>query len=178
MTETESKSRLIINTRGQIMGIVVISFEKPSHKIRYNKCIPVRRSLEGINEEQSLSNESWGSSNPTLGYNCGLKFFPKSKVDKMTGPDLTTYYQHILRGKDKHSCLTKYTGDEFSGVDLYWFPFLQKISDKCFAGICPARRFRVVFDLSNGEFKGIIDVEERNKKCVTVWDLSSISSNN
>ncbi|CCU74228.1 putative candidate secreted effector protein, partial [Blumeria hordei DH14] len=47
-----------------------------------------------------------------------------------------------------------------------------------FPMIGPARRFRVVIDLSNGECKGIIDVEERNKKCVTVWDLSSISSNN
>ncbi|CCU75007.1 putative candidate secreted effector protein [Blumeria hordei DH14] len=170
------RSRLIINTRGQIMGIVVISFAKPSHKISYDKCIPVRRSLEGNNEEQSLSNESWGSSNPTLGYNCGLKFFPKSKVDKMIGPKSTKYYQQRLSGKHKLSCITKYTGDEFSGVDLYWYPIHKKLSDKCSSG--PPRRFRVVFDLSNSEFKGIIDVEERNKKCVTVWDLSSISSNN
>ncbi|CCU75001.1 putative candidate secreted effector protein [Blumeria hordei DH14] len=169
-------SRLIINTRGQIMGIVVISFEKPSHKIGYKKCVPVRRSLEESNETQILSNECWGLGYPTLGYNCGSTFFPKFKVDKMIGPESTKYYQKMLSGKYKHSCLTKYTGDEFSGVDLYWYPMHQKLSDKCSYDL--PGRFRVVFDLSNSEFKGIIDVKERNKKCGTVWDVPPISSNN
>ncbi|CCU75000.1 putative candidate secreted effector protein [Blumeria hordei DH14] len=175
-TKNPGHSRLIINTRGQIMGIVVIYFEKPSHKISYNKCKPVRRSLEESNEEQILSSESRGQGNPTLGYNCGSKFFPKFKVDNMIGPESTKYYQKMLSGKYKHSCLTKYTGDEFSGVDLYWYPMQQKLSDTCPADL-PCR-YRVVFDLSNSEFKGIIDVKERNKKCVMVWDVSSISSNN
>ncbi|CCU83249.1 putative candidate secreted effector protein [Blumeria hordei DH14] len=175
-TRAPGNSRLIINTRGQIMGIVVISFQKPSHKISYNKCIPVRRSLEGNNEEQTLSNESWGLGNPTFGYNCGSKFFPKFKVDKMIGPESTKYYQQRLTRNYKLSCLIKYTGDEFSGVDLYWYPMHQKLSDTCPADL--PGRFRVVFDLSNSEFKGIIDLKERNKKCGTVWDLSSMSSNN
>ncbi|CCU74235.1 putative candidate secreted effector protein [Blumeria hordei DH14] len=173
---TPGNSRLIINTRGQIMGIVVISFQKPSHKISYNKCIPVRRSLEENNKGQSLLNECWGLATPTFGYNCGSKFFPKSILDKMIGPDAIKNYQQRLSGRNKLSCLIKYTGDEFSGVDLYWYPLHQKLSDKRLAG--PSSRFRVVFDISNSEFKGIIDVENRNKKCVTVWDVSSISSNN
>ncbi|CCU83274.1 putative candidate secreted effector protein [Blumeria hordei DH14] len=74
------KSRLIINTRGQILGIVVISLEKPFQKISYNKCTPVRKSLEENKEEQTLLNESWGLANPTFGYNCGSNFFPKFKV--------------------------------------------------------------------------------------------------
>ncbi|CCU83172.1 putative candidate secreted effector protein [Blumeria hordei DH14] len=183
---TPGKSRLIINTRGQIMGIVVIAFEKPSHKISYNKCMPVHRSLEENNEEQTLLNERWGLANPTFGYNCDSKFFPKSIVDKIIGPDSSIFFKKRLSAKHKLPSLQKYTGDEFSGVDLYWFPMHRKLTYKCSTGICIPhhrirlcrRRFRVVFDLSNGEFKGIIDVEERNKKCVTVWDLSSISSNN
>ncbi|CCU75012.1 putative candidate secreted effector protein [Blumeria hordei DH14] len=175
-TRVPGKSRLIINTRGQIMGIVMISFEKPAHKISYNKCIPVRRSLEENNEEQTLLNECWGLATPTFGYNCGLKFFPKSILDKIIGPDATKYFKKRLSRKYKISCLIKYTGDEFSGVDLYWFHLHHKLSDNCLAG--PPSRFRVVFDLSNNEFKGIIDVEDGNKKCVTVWDVSSISSNN
>ncbi|CCU75016.1 putative effector protein, partial [Blumeria hordei DH14] len=165
----------IINTRGQILGIVVISFQKLSHRISYIKCIPVRRSLEENNEEQTLLNEYWGLANPTFGYNCGLKFFPKSIVDTMTGPNLTKYYQQRLSGRHDFSFLQKYTGNEFSGVDLYLDPMHQKLTDKYSSG--PSGRFRVVFDISNGEFKGIINVEERNKKCVTVWDVSSISSN-
>ncbi|CCU75017.1 putative candidate secreted effector protein [Blumeria hordei DH14] len=170
------KSRLIINTRGQILGIVVISFQKLSHRISYNKCIPVRRSLEENHEEQTMLNEYWGLANPTFGYNCDSKFFPKYIVDKIIGPNSLEYYQQRLSGKHKISCLQKYTGDEFSGVDLYWYPMHQKLSYKYTAG--PPGRFRVVFDISNSEFKGIINIEERNKKCVIVWDLSSISSNN
>ncbi|CCU75002.1 putative candidate secreted effector protein [Blumeria hordei DH14] len=175
-TKTPGNSRLIINTRGQIMGIVVISFEKPSHKIGYKKCVPVRRSLEENNEEQTMLNECWALANPTYGYNCGSKFIPQFKVDKMMGPNSSTYYKNRLDAKHKLSCVTRYTGDEFSGVDLYWFPLQHKLSRKCLAG--PPSRFRVVLDMNNSEFKGIIDVEERNKKCVTVWDVSSISSNN
>ncbi|CCU83221.1 CSEP0270 putative effector protein [Blumeria hordei DH14] len=173
---TQGKSRLIINTRGQIIGIVVISLEKPSHKISYNKCKPVRRSLEEDNEEQTLLNERWGLANPTFGYNCGSKFFPKSIVDKIFARNSSRFCKKRLSGKHKLSCLEKYSGDEFSGVDLYWYPMHQKLTYKCSSG--PPGRFRVVFDISNGEFKGIIDVEERNKKCVTVWDVSSISSKN
>ncbi|CCU75003.1 putative candidate secreted effector protein [Blumeria hordei DH14] len=77
--KTPGNSRLIINTRGQIMGIVVLSSKKPSHKISYDKCIPVRRSLEENNEEQTMLNECWGLANPTFGYNCGSNFFPNSK---------------------------------------------------------------------------------------------------
>ncbi|CCU74257.1 putative candidate secreted effector protein [Blumeria hordei DH14] len=170
------KSRLIINTRGQIIGIVVISFKRSAHRISYEKCIPVRRSLEEDNEEQTLLNECWGLANPSFGYSCGSKFFPKSLVDKMIGPNSTRYYQERLSGKHKISCLQKYTGDEFSGVDLYWYPMHQKPSYKYTSG--PTGRFRFVFDMSNSEFKGIIDVGEGNKKCGTVWDVSSISLNN
>ncbi|CCU83214.1 putative candidate secreted effector protein [Blumeria hordei DH14] len=175
-TRTPGNSRLIINTRGQIMGIVVISFQKPSHKISYNKCIPVRRSLEENNVEQTLLNECWGLANPTFGYSCGSRFIPIFKVDNMIGPNSSRYYKNKLNGNHKLFCLQKYTGDEFSGINLYSFSMLQKLSDKRSSG--PPSRFRVVFDLSNSEVKGIIDVEERNKKCVTVWDVSSISSNN
>ncbi|CCU82086.1 putative candidate secreted effector protein [Blumeria hordei DH14] len=94
----------------------------------------------------------------------------------MIGPESTKYYQQRLTRNYKLSCLIKYTGDEFSGVDLYWYPMHQKLSDTCPADL--PGRFRVVFDLSNSEFKGIIDLKERNKKCGTVWDLSSMSSNN
>ncbi|CCU75013.1 putative candidate secreted effector protein [Blumeria hordei DH14] len=175
-TSTPGNSRLIINTRGQIMGIVVISFKKPSHKISYNKCIPARRSLEENNKGQTLLNECWGLATPTFGYNCGSMFFPKFKIDKMIGPNATKYYQQRLSGRNKIYSLKKYIGDEFSGVDLYWFSMNQKICYRYLAGV--PSRFHVVFDLSNSEFKGIIDVEDSNKKCVTVWDVSSISSNN
>ncbi|CCU75014.1 putative candidate secreted effector protein [Blumeria hordei DH14] len=174
--KTPGKSRLIINTRGQILGIVVISFEKPSNKIIYEKCIPVRSSLEENNEEQTLLNECWGLANPTFGYNCGSKFFPKFKIDKMIGPNATKYYQQRLSGKHRLSCLRNYTGDVFTGVDLYWYPFQLGTTEKATSG--PPGRYRVVYDISNSEFKGIIDVEEGNIKCGTVWDVSSISLNN
>ncbi|CCU75010.1 CSEP0003 putative effector protein [Blumeria hordei DH14] len=175
-TRTPGNSRLIINTRGQIMGIVVISFQKPSHKISYNKCIPVRRSLEENNEEQTLLNEYWGLANPTFGYSCGSKFFPKSIVDKILGPDWNTNYQQRLSRQHKLPSFKKYTGDEFTGVDLYWYPFQQGTSEKPCSG--RPGKYRAVFDMSNGEIKGIINIKEKNEKCVTVWDVSSISSNN
>ncbi|CCU75023.1 putative candidate secreted effector protein [Blumeria hordei DH14] len=173
---TPGKSRLIINTRGQIMGIVLITSKKPLQKISYNKCIPVRRSLEENNDEQTMLNECWSLANPTFGYNCGLKFFPKSILDNILGPDWNTNYQQRLSRKHKIPSLQKYTGDEFSGIDLYWYPFQQGITEKPSSG--RPGKYRAVFDMSNGEFKGIINIKERNEKCVTVWDVSSISSNN
>ncbi|CCU75019.1 putative effector protein, partial [Blumeria hordei DH14] len=173
---TPGKSRLIINTKGQIMGIVLITSKRLAHKISYNKCIPVRRYLEENDEEQTLSNEYWDLANPTFGYNCGVKLFPKTILDKILGPDWNTNYQQRLSRKHKLSSLQKYTGDEFSGVDLYWNPIQQKTSDKRTSG--PPGNYRAVFDMSNGEIKGIINIKERNEKCVTVWDVSSISSNN
>ncbi|CCU75022.1 putative candidate secreted effector protein [Blumeria hordei DH14] len=173
---TPGKSRLIINTRGQIMGIVMITSKKQPHEIILNKCTPVRRFLEENNEEQTLLNERWGLANPTFGYNCGMKFFPNPTLDKIPGPDSIRYYQQRLSGKHKLPSLQKYTGDEFSGVDLYWYPVQQRITEKPSSG--PPGKYRAVFDMSNGEFKGIINVKERNEKCVTVWDVSSISSNN
>ncbi|SZF00661.1 unnamed protein product [Blumeria hordei] len=158
------------------MGIVMITSKNPTHKISYKKCIPVRRYLEENNEEQTLSNKRWGLANPTFGYNCGSTFFPKSMLNSMVGPDTIRYYQQRLTGKFKLPSLQKYTGDEFSGVDLYWYPVQQRINGKPCSG--PPGKYRAVFDMSNGEFKGIINLKERNEKCVTVWDVSSISSNN
>ncbi|CCU75028.1 putative candidate secreted effector protein, partial [Blumeria hordei DH14] len=175
-TRNPGKSRLIINTRGQIMGIVMITSKKPAHKISYKKCIPVRRYLEENNEEQTLSNKRWGLANPTFGYNCGEKFFPKSMLNSIVGPDTIRYHQQRLSGKFKLHSLQKYSGDEFGGVDLYCYPVQQRISEKPSSG--PPGKYRAVFDMSNGEFKGIINLKERNEKCVTVWDVSSISSNN
>ncbi|CCU75024.1 putative candidate secreted effector protein [Blumeria hordei DH14] len=173
---TPGKSRLIINTRGQIMGIVLITSKKQAHEIILNKCTPVRRFLEENNEGQTMLNECWGLAYPTFGYNCGMKFFPKSMLNSILGPDLNKYYQQGLSGKNKPLNLQKYTGDEFSGIDLYWYPVQQRINGKPCSG--PPGKYRAVFDMSNGEFKGIINIKERNEKCVTVWDVSSISSNN
>ncbi|CCU75011.1 putative effector protein [Blumeria hordei DH14] len=81
-----------------------------------------------------------------------------------------------LSRQHKLPSFKKYTGDEFTGVDLYWYPFQQGTSEKPTSG--RPGKYRAVFDMSNGEIKGIINIKERNEKCVTVWDVSSISSNN
>ncbi|CAD6506006.1 BgTH12-06938 [Blumeria graminis f. sp. triticale] len=168
------KVRLIMNTRGQIMGIIMITSGRQQQRFRFNKCSPVRRSLEESNEEQILLNEYWSIAYASFGYSCGMDFFPVSMVNKILGRDAKIYYEQRLSGKHKLASLKEYKGDQFSGVNLYWYPMHQKISNTLTSG--PPGKFRIVFDLSNGEFKGILNIEE-GKKCVLVWNLSSIPPN-
>ncbi|VDB94684.1 BgtE-5561 [Blumeria graminis f. sp. tritici] len=169
------KVRLVFNTRGQIMGLVMIKPKETGQKISFERCNPVRKSLEEDNAEKSSLNQWWNLVHPAFGYKCGLKFFPESSVNKLKEPDWIASFPK-RRSRSKKAIDKKYTGDEFSGDDLYWYPVHHKLSRDPASGSPGV--FRAVFDMSNHEFKGIINTINRNEKCVTVWDLSSIRSEN
>ncbi|VDB94625.1 BgtE-20109 [Blumeria graminis f. sp. tritici] len=166
--------RLIINIRGQIMGVMIINSKIQGHNISFEKCNPVRRSLQEEDDEENFLNQNWSVTRPTFGYSCGLKFISVSTVDRLVGLISNKYFRQRSTGRAKFANLDKFMGDEFLGDDLYTFPVHQTLTDKITYG-APGP-FRVVFDMKNSELKGIINLEDRNEKCVTLWDLSSTSS--
>ncbi|CCU81497.1 CSEP0247 putative effector protein [Blumeria hordei DH14] len=166
------KIRIIINTRGQIMGLVTISPNDNQQKINYEKCNPVYRSLGGENDERGISDES--ISKPRLGYSCGLIVILWSEVGRTMEIISDDYFQSRVISKDKLTSFKKYTGNEFVGVDLYSFPIHRNPVSKYLKGTPGV--LRIVFDRRNSEVKGIINIQDRNIKCVAVWDLSSTPS--
>ncbi|CCU75027.1 CSEP0243 putative effector protein [Blumeria hordei DH14] len=165
--------RLIINIRGQIMGMVMINSALPDQKIIFEKCNPVRRYLKEEDDEENFLNQNWSVTRPTFGYSCGLKFISGSTVD---GLMKIASNNHFIRRSTRGVKLVgfeKFMGDEFLGDDLYSFPVHQGLTDKVTHG-APGP-FRIIFEMKDYEFKGIINLENRNEKCVTLWDLSSTS---
>ncbi|VDB94631.1 BgtE-5553 [Blumeria graminis f. sp. tritici] len=173
-SKNPGKIRLVINIRGQIMGVVTKKPKVPNQKTSFERCNPVRRFFERDTDDQATLNERLTATYSTFGYHCGSKFFPESVVKWIKGPELSIYFQQRLSGKYKLCNLEKFTGDEFRGADLYWYPVHHKISHRAATG--PPGKFRAVFDMSNSEFKGIINIEDRKEKCAPVRDLSSTSS--
>ncbi|VDB94623.1 Bgt-51947 [Blumeria graminis f. sp. tritici] len=166
--------RLIINIRGQIMGLMMINSKIQGHNISFEKCNPVRRSLQEEDDEENFLNQNWSVTRPTFGYSCGLKFISVSTVDGLMEIASNSNFLHKSTGRAKLANLEKFMGDDFLGDDLYSFPVHQTLTDKITNG-APGP-FRVIFDMKNSELKGIINLEDRNEKCVTLWDLSSTSS--
>ncbi|CCU75037.1 putative candidate secreted effector protein [Blumeria hordei DH14] len=167
------KIRLIINVRGQIMGMVMINSALPDQKISFEKCNPVRRYLQENDDEEIFVNQNWSVTRPTFGYSCGLKFISRSTVDGLMKIASKRKFLRRPNGRAQLANFEKFMGDEFLGDDLYSFPVHQGSTEKITFG-APGP-FRIIFDMKNHEFKGIINIENRNEKCVTLWDLSSTS---
>ncbi|EPQ64922.1 putative secreted effector protein [Blumeria graminis f. sp. tritici 96224] len=166
------KIRLIINTRGQIMGLLTVGPKNDAQKINFEKCYPVYRSLRGKDDERGIPYES--TTKPRLGYSCGLRVILRSTVDKTMKIVSNDYLLRGMVRKDKPANLEKYTGDEFVGVDLYSFPIHRKTHSNTLLGTPGV--LRIVFDIRDSKVKGIINIQDRKKKCVPVWDLSSTPS--
>ena len=75
--------RLIINIRGQIMGMVTVNSKDQDQKVSFGKCSPVHRSLKEGNDERRILNENRIINKPKLGYGCGLGVIPESTVYKI-----------------------------------------------------------------------------------------------
>ncbi|CCU75559.1 CSEP0331 putative effector protein [Blumeria hordei DH14] len=163
--------RLIINIRGQIMGMVIVISKYQDQEVTYEKCSPTHRSLEEGNAERRKLNENSIITRPRLGYGCGLGVISESTVYEIMRLASTDYFRQRLEGRGKLAHLEKYTGDKFVGVNLYSFPVRRKTYSKVTSG--RPGRFRVIFDMASSEVLGIIDVVEANEICATLWDLSS-----
>ncbi|VDB94630.1 BgtE-5791 [Blumeria graminis f. sp. tritici] len=170
----KGKVRLVVNTRGQIMGMVLIKPEDSNKEVSFERCNPVRKSLEEDNREKTSLNEYWDLVHPTIGYNCGLIFFPESTISRVKNLSSKIYSKKNPNRSRTSALLKKFTGHEFSGVDLHMYPVYHKRSYKVVFG--SSAKYRAVFDMSNREFKGIINIENRKEKCASVWDLSSTLS--
>ncbi|EPQ63800.1 BgtE-6023 [Blumeria graminis f. sp. tritici] len=168
--------RLIINIRGQIMGMVIVNPKERKKKVTFEKCNPVRRFIEEASNELQISDENLGMSRPVLGFKCGLKVVPWSNIDRITEFFSDDSFRKRLKEKNYLANLKKYTGDDFVGVDLYYFPVHKKLSNRI--TFVTTSQFWLVFDMSNNKFKGIVNLHDRNDKCVALWDLSSTSSDN
>ncbi|CCU75029.1 putative candidate secreted effector protein [Blumeria hordei DH14] len=166
------KFRVIINIWGQILGVAVANFDSQSKETTYEKCIPVRKSVEEDSIQNSILNELWNIASPTLGFNCGLDFFPVFMVDAVMNVLQNSNVQDRVDRKYDLSYLEKYRGTDFKGGNLYSYPLRKSVSDKAASGL--PGPFRIVFDMNNYKFKGIINVEDSKIKFRTVWDLSSI----
>ncbi|EPQ63960.1 BgtE-5613 [Blumeria graminis f. sp. tritici] len=165
--------RLIINIRGQIMGMVIVNSQDQDQKVSFEKCSPVHRSLEEGNDERRILNESGSITISRLGYGCGFGVIPESTVYNIKELISSGYFRHRLEGREKLASLEKYTDDKFVGVNLYSYPVRRKSSCKITHGM--PGKFRVVFDMSSSEIKGVISIKDKDK-CETLWDLSSTSS--
>ncbi|SZF05075.1 unnamed protein product [Blumeria hordei] len=164
------KIRVILNIWGQIIGVLVENYNSLSKETNYEKCNPVRMSVEEDSIQNSYLNELWDIAFPTLGFNCGLNFFPVLTVNSIM---IVHQNNHELdRGNRNSAYLRKYTGSDFKGVNLYSYPVRKSGREKAIFGMPGV--FRIVFDMNNYEFKGIINVDDSKVKSRTVWDLSSI----
>ncbi|VDB94674.1 Bgt-51638 [Blumeria graminis f. sp. tritici] len=172
-TKDPGKSSLIINIRGQIMGMVIIKTQYHNHHLSFEKCSPVRSSNAEGNIESRHLDKFWSIAFPRFGFRCGSRYFPLSMVKSGNDLDSNYYFQTVLDAKYRSDEFVEYSGDQFIGSDLRIYPLHHSSTSKQIFG--PHGRYRAVFDMTNREFKGIIDVKDREEKCVTVWDLSSAS---
>ncbi|EPQ65775.1 putative secreted effector protein [Blumeria graminis f. sp. tritici 96224] len=188
---TKGKTRLIINIRGQIMGMVIIKTQQHNYQLSFEKCSPVRSSIAGGNIESRHLDEFWSIAFPIFGFHCGSKYFPLSVVKSGNDLDSNYYFQNVLDAKFRRNEFVEYSGDQFIGSDLRIYPLHHSSSNKAVFGnfisqywllqtsnipsLGSQGNFRVVFDMTNREFKGIINIKDNEVKCVTVWDLSSAS---
>uniref|UniRef100_A0A381L3R4 BgtE-40003 n=1 Tax=Blumeria graminis f. sp. tritici 96224 TaxID=1268274 RepID=A0A381L3R4_BLUGR len=172
-TGNPGKFRLIVNIRGQIMGIVIKDINHHNNQVSFEKCKPVRRSIAEDNIESRLLDEFWRIAFPRYGFNCGSRYFPLSTVKSGNDLDSNYYFQNILEDKDKLTYFEKYKGDQFIGDNLRLYPLHHSSDSKLGSG--PFGFFRVVFDKKDHDFKGIINLIDSEAKCVSVWDLSSPS---
>ncbi|VDB94620.1 BgtE-10142 [Blumeria graminis f. sp. tritici] len=172
------KFRLISNIRGQIMGMVIINSKQHNNEVSFGKCKPVRSSnIEGNTEgniESRLLDEYWSLAYPRFGYKCGSKYFPLSMIKSGNDIDTNYYFQSALEAKDRAICFEEYRGDQFIGDDLRLYPLHYSSSSKPGSG--SQGHCRVVFDMKSRQFKGIINLKDKEAKCAIVWDLSSASS--
>ncbi|CCU75031.1 putative candidate secreted effector protein [Blumeria hordei DH14] len=166
------KYRLIINLRGQIMGVVIIDHAKHSKNISFKRCNPVHSSIPEGNTESRLLDEFWSLAYPIHGYKCGSKYFPQSTVKSGNDLDSNYYFQKALETIESPIKFKKYRGDQFTGSDLRVYPLHHSLSSKPGSG--SQGLFRVVFEMKDRKFKGITDLKD-GAKCVTLWDLSSAS---
>ncbi|SZF05074.1 unnamed protein product [Blumeria hordei] len=164
------KIRLIINIWGQIIGVLVENYNSLSKETNYEKCNPLRMSVEEDSIQNSYLNELWDIAFPTLGFNCGSNFFSVLTVNSIM--NLLQNSRDPDRRDRNSAYLRKYTGTDFKGVNLYSYPMRKSVSNKVASG--QPGPFRIIFDMNNYEFKGIINVEDSRVKFKTVWDLSSI----
>ncbi|CAD6506030.1 BgTH12-06962 [Blumeria graminis f. sp. triticale] len=158
------KFRIIINIRGQIMGMVVIVHDDDKNKVSFEKCKPVRSSVAEEDFTSSLLDEYWSLAYPTNGFRCGSKYFPLSIVKSGNDPNSDYYFKNALAAKSRRAYFGKYSGDQFIGSDLRTYPLHHSSTSEQICG--PHGRFRAVFDMTNREFKGIIDVKAKDVKCV------------
>ncbi|CCU75032.1 putative candidate secreted effector protein [Blumeria hordei DH14] len=163
------KFRLIINTRGQIIGVVTTDTKQFGSQLSFAKCNPVRSSDPEGNAESRHLDEFWSLAYPIFGFNCGWKFLPLSMVKSGNGHYSNYYFQNAIRDKKMHKYFDKYNGVEFIGDDLQVYPLHLSSSSKPSSN----GKFRVVFDAKNLDFKGLTNINDQRMKCVTVWDLSS-----
>ncbi|VDB87930.1 BgtE-40004 [Blumeria graminis f. sp. tritici] len=168
------KFRLIINIRGQIIGMVIIDIKHHNNHISFEKCKPVRSSFSQGNVESNPLDESWSEACDNYGFNCDSKYFPLSMIKSGNGLDSPYYFQTALDVKGRFKNFEKYIGGQFIGDDLRLYPLHHSSSSALGSGA--QGFFRVVFDKKNREFKGITNARNMETKCVPVWDLSSASS--
>ncbi|CCU83259.1 putative candidate secreted effector protein [Blumeria hordei DH14] len=122
------KFRLIINLRGQIMGMVIIDHAKQNKNVSFKRCNPVRSSIPEGDIESRLLDECWSLAYPICGYKCGSKYFPLSAVKSGNDPDLNYYFQDVLEAKDSRIKFKNYFGDQFIGSDLRVYPLHHSLS--------------------------------------------------
>ncbi|EPQ66863.1 putative secreted effector protein [Blumeria graminis f. sp. tritici 96224] len=174
------------------MGMVIIDYSNLNKNVSFEKCKPVHSSIAEDNIQSRLLDECWRIAFPRYGFNCGAKYLPLSTVK--SGNDIVSnyYFQNALKAQVNPSYFEKYEGDQFIGDDLRVYPLHRTSTIKAKSGILiprylliqksnipslgPLNQFRAVFELKDGEFKGIINLKDEEAKCVSIWDLSSSSS--
>ncbi|CAD6505995.1 BgTH12-06927 [Blumeria graminis f. sp. triticale] len=105
------KLRLIINIRGQIMGMVIINSKQHNSQVSIEKCKPVRSSNTEGNNESRILDEYWSLACPILGYKCGLKYIPKSMIKSGDDSDSNYYFQNALEANIRPDTFEKYSGN-------------------------------------------------------------------
>ncbi|CCU81753.1 putative candidate secreted effector protein, partial [Blumeria hordei DH14] len=119
------KIRLIINIWGQIIGVLVENNDSLSKETNYEKCNPLRMSVEEDSIQNSYLNELWDIAFPTLGFNCGSNFFSVLTVNSIM--NLLQNSRDPDRRDRTSVYLRKYTGTDSKGVNLYSYPLRKSV---------------------------------------------------
>ncbi|SZF01670.1 unnamed protein product [Blumeria hordei] len=169
-TGTVGNYRVIINTGGQVIGVIAITDLYELHpKLNFRKCAPVHISDEQHQDNSISGDLLWDYVYPVIGYICDLKFLEISQVNYVQRLIVKPEFQQELRDTSFHKYVEGYTGNIFTGNELKTYK-VQKLDKNGYPNGRPGS-FRVVFNLAQG-FMGVINVDKGEGNCVKVWDLT------
>ncbi|VDB84402.1 BgtE-20028 [Blumeria graminis f. sp. tritici] len=171
-SSTIGRDRVVINSKGQIMGAITVDFDETVNSAsNYKKCTPISFNPS---PEENLSADLdlfWSKEYPTMGYGCGPYLLPNLEIDRLrifiSNRHLTRQVQY-MRGTDQPR---EYTGNLFNGDKLLAYnPYKKNELGSASGQSMPCR---IIFNLSEG-IKGVIYGANLDTKCQKVFDISKL----